>query len=239
MTISEAPPPDLLLPGQGRRTPRRRSEWGRAYRALKVLLDDPSQTEKALEVIEAMDGPVIDRGIRLMLASSAGRRLYFEQPVLLDALADVDGLRAMPAGSFGNAYYDFLMAEGFDPETFADVLRKKTPRFRNMYEENRWFALRSLLSHDLWHVLTGYGTDPIGETQLLAFTWGQHGGKGRAFLALGAAFRTRPLLEEGWWLAEFIRAWRRGRNAVCLLAAPYEQLLPLPLDEVRRVLKIT
>ena len=86
--------------------------------------------------------------------------------------------------------------------------------------------------HDLFHVLTGYGTDDIGEATLLAFTLGQVPGRGQALLTIGAGFEVARALGRP-WLRYDLRAWRRGRRAVCLACVPWEALLPLPLDEVR------
>ena len=40
------------------------------------------------------------------------------------------------------------------------------------------------------------------------------------------------------WQRYLYRAWRRGRRAAWLPLASYEKLLPLPLAEVRRQLRI-
>src|SRR5262249_13032042 len=41
-----------------------------------------------------------------------------------------------------------------------------------------------------------------------------------------------------YWQRYLLNAWRRGRRAKLLSAVPYERLLPLPLEEVRRQLGI-
>ena len=38
--------------------------------------------------------------------------------------------------------------------------------------EHEWFYDRINVMHDLWHVLTGYGTDELGEAALIAFSSG-------------------------------------------------------------------
>ena len=40
------------------------------------------------------------------------------------------------------------------------------------------------------------------------------------------------------WPRYLFAAWRRGKRTSLLTAAPYEELLPLPLDEVRRRLGV-
>ncbi len=97
-----------------------------------------------------------------------------------------------------------------------------------------WFRDRTLLVHDLFHVLTDYGTDELGEATLLAFSLAQLGGRSQALLTFGAALEVWRAL--GWrWLLYDFRAWRRGRSASWLVALPWEELLPLRLETVGRL----
>ena len=101
----------------------------------------------------------------------------------------------------------------------------------------RWYADRSELSHDLAHVLTGYGADGLGETALLWFSYGAFGGRANALLMTGAALRTWR--EAGLdWPVRLLHAFRRGRSAGNLSALPYERLLREPLDDVRRLARV-
>jgi hypothetical protein len=77
-----------------------------------------------------------------------------------------------------------------------------------------------------------HGTDPEGETQLLAFTLAQVPGRCNRVLAIGAGLRSVQQLGLG-FARSLQAAWQRGRRAVWLPALPYEALLPLPLPEVR------
>jgi ubiquinone biosynthesis protein COQ4 len=96
----------------------------------------------------------------------------------------------------------------------------------------RWFYDRTNVMHDLWHVLTGYGTDPAGEAALLAFTCGQIPNRGLVLLVMAAAALGVWDGNLGWPRYLF-RAWRRGRRATLMTAARYEELLSRPLEEVR------
>ena len=46
-------------------------------------------------------------------------------------------------------------------------------------------------THDLWHVLTGYGRDTFGEACLLAFSYAQTGNRGIGLIALGGILAVR------------------------------------------------
>lgn len=60
-------------------------------------------------------------------------------------------LRECPAGSLGRGYFDFIRGNGF---SFPGE-KGSPPEFITL--------------HDLTHVLSGYGTDPAGELQVLSF----------------------------------------------------------------------
>jgi ubiquinone biosynthesis protein COQ4 len=214
--------------------PRRtRPQWRRALRALRALLREPERTEQAFEVMAALDPALMERGLARMLSHPEGRRLFVQRPCLLERLSDREGLASLPEGSFGRAYLAHIERYGLDPGKLV-ALGRSFPEIRAKDEGERWFADRSELSHDLHHVLTGYGADGLGETALLWFSHGLNGGRGTALLMLGAALRSRRHTGRGF--ARYLwRAWRRGRRAGCLAALPWEELLPQPLPQVRRL----
>ena len=92
--------------------------------------------------------------------------------------------------------------------------------------------------HDLWHVVTGYGTDMAGELAIVNFQAVQVGYRAMTISSwvqmLSIALRTGrfDVLVTGF------RGRRRGRQSKYLLAADWDRLLMLPLDEVRRELGI-
>lgn len=212
--------------------PRHRVQWLRAWRALRALLADPDTTAHAFEVAYALDGDVAELRLARCVAHPEGRRLLFARSSLRDALCDREALARMPEGSLGRAYLAHMQRYGFDPVELPE-LRRATDPVRGRDEASEWFLERTDLTHDLWHVLTGYGADGAGEASLLPFTLAQLGGRATALLSLGAALRAWPRAGRGWprylW-----RAWRRGRRAAPLDVVAWEELLPLPLDAVRR-----
>jgi hypothetical protein len=60
-------------------------------------------------------------------------------------------LKDAPAGSLGRAYADFITSNGFS------------------FPGEKGSPPEAVTFHDLTHVLSGYGTDPEGELQVLAF----------------------------------------------------------------------
>ena len=230
----EIPPPPPTRPVQ----------WRRALRALRELLANPDRTEKAFEVFLAIDGDQEERAFRRFLAQPSALRLLAERPCLLSRLSDRAGLAALPAGTFGRGYLDYLDRTGFAPDGLLKVKAELETHAQSIGEEiipldpvREWYRQRSILSHDLWHVLTDYGTDGLGEATLLAFSLAQMPGRANRLLVVGAG--VRGTVECGIGLVpDLYRAWRRGRRAAWLNALPYEALLAEPLEDVRRMARI-
>ncbi len=216
--------------------PRRRVEWGRARRALRMLLDDPERTDQVFVLINALSGNAGERLFQRFCADPDGRRLLAARPSLLATLADQDRLAALPAGSFGRAYAEFMRREQIEAKGLLDAAQA-VAEARHLDPERDWFFQRLRDMHDLWHVLTGYGRDVAGEAANLAFSYAQSRNRGIGAIVVAAALRG-PKRRDLFWQRYLWRAWRRGRRTRPLPMADYEALLPLPLDEVRRRLRI-
>jgi len=213
------------------RRPRPRRDWRRAVRALRALLDDPDRTSLAFEVNLALDPEAPERGLMRMLSIPEGRRVYEERPSLYAALCDREALTALAEDSFGRAYLAHIDRYGLDPAKLVELGRQYRPPGADDPAVG-WMLERQEMTHDLWHVLTGYGADAPGESALLLFSLAQTGGRSNLLLSVGA--NLRMLREHGpGWIRYAWKAWRRGRRAACLGALPYEELLPRPLAEVR------
>ena len=89
-------------------------------------------------------------------------------------------------------------------------------------------------THDLWHAATGYKGDVLGELSLLAFTVAQNWNTAVVMIILAALFKGLNRSETG----TIVDGYRRGRAAAWLPDQEWEALLPLPLGEVRKRLKL-
>jgi ubiquinone biosynthesis protein COQ4 len=241
MDHTEATRPELddLRPQVPTLPTRQPAQWRRALRALRELLADPDDTAKAFEVFLALDGDEEEQRFQQLLADPGGARLAAERPSLVEALSDRSILQALPAGSFGRAYLTYLDGNGFEADGLVKLKATMEAYAASIGEPllaldptREWFRVRGLLVHDLWHVLTEYGTDDLGEVLLLGFSCAQIGGRANRLLFAGASLRS--IAETGVGLTpDIYRAWRRGRRAAWLAALPYEALLAKPLEAVR------
>lgn len=215
-------------------------EWGRAWRALQGLVADPERTDLVFEIVRALSGKSFEHSYQRFIATAEGQRLLIERPSLLEALSNRDSLHALPEGSFGRAYADFMREGELDAAGLVEaeeMAEKNFARELPKDPDRDFFGDRLRDMHDLWHVLTGYGRDEAGEATNLAFTLGQVWNPGIGMIVFMAAL-LGPKDITFFWPRYLFRAWRRGRKAALLSAAPYERLLALPLEDVRRQLRI-
>lgn len=213
---------------------RHRPDWKRARAAARVLREDPNRTDMAFEIAQALEPDWQERGFERLIARPEGRRLFERRPDLLAALKDRAVLQAMPEGSFGQAFLDHIDRYDLSPTALIELGRQG--RSGAPEEGPAWFAERYYLLHDLRHVLAGYGADPLGETLVLWFSHAQDGGLSNRLLMM-SSLQARLQTERvglGFVFA-CLRAWLRGRKASWLDVMPFEDLLPLPVDEVRRL----
>ena len=205
----------------------------RGGRALAALLRNPEDLPQVFTLIDAISGTAPHRLLLGFKLRKSGRRLLRDRPDILPRLADRASLRALPAGSLGRAYLGFVEAEGISPEGIRDASAQgvEAPTRSEVFG---YLRTRMRDTHDLWHAVTGYQGDVLGELSLLAFTLGQHWNTGVAAIVAAALVKgfgstdTRVIRE----------GFVRGRGASWLPAEEWETLLPLPVDEVRARLGI-
>jgi ubiquinone biosynthesis protein COQ4 len=211
-------------------------EWARALKALRRLLADNEDTAQVFEIMRALNGKSVARNYRRLLAMPGGGRIAWERDELARKLMDKAWLDGLPAGSVGAAYRDFVRAERLSAEGLAEVSRAGISQIEEPHPY-AWFGRRTRDVHDIWHVLAGYGRDPLGEACLVAFSYAQTRGLGWATIAVGASLRARrgrhPFRRAIW------QGYRRGRAARWLLGEDYERLLREPLQAARSRLGLT
>jgi len=209
----------------------------RAFRLLREVIRTPDDTDKVFEFFEAVGGDEGERAFARLVADPEGRQLLATRPQLVEALADEARLASLPEDTLGAWYLRFMRARGFAPSGLLEA-RDRGAAGRQLDDaEHEWFSDRINVMHDLWHVLTGYGTDELGEAALIAFSHAQI--PNRSFpILLAAAVWKGPKSWNFAWPRYLWSAYRRGRRAKLLTAAAFEELLPLSIFEVRKRLRV-
>ncbi len=211
----------------------------RALRAVKKLADDPDDLPQVFTIIESLSFDTLYRLGDGFRRTDEGRRLLRERPDIVDVLADRGALRRFPDGSLARAYLDFVEREGIsadgirDAEALGEKLGPPAP------EPLDWVQRRMRDTHDLWHAAVGYSGDVLGETALLAFSLAQTFNPAIALIVGVGLLKTATGADGGRAARRtIVDGYLRGRRAAWLAGQPWETLLALPLDEVRRRLAL-
>lgn len=211
----------------------------RALRAARTLAADPDDLPQVFTILEALSGDTIHRIARRMGASEVGRRLMAERPDIVDRLADRAALRRLPEGSLGRAYLDFVEREKISAQGLRDARELGAQGYPAFPQPLEWVRDRMRDTHDLWHAATGYAGDVLGETALLAFIFAQTWNPGIALiLSIGVAKTVNNPLGGEQARRTIVDGFRRGRRAAWLPGVEWEELLALPVVEVRRRLSL-
>jgi len=211
-----------------------------AFVSVGKLILNKDDTRQVFEIVTALSKDSSRQLFSRFVATPYGERVVNEPVRLENILGDFTAMRAMPEGSLGKAYVDFMDEAGFTPQGLLDAAREagvSMEDYPELEQFRRAFVHLEVL-HDLWHVLTGYGRDPLGEICNLAFTQRQTKNPGlRLIIRVGIA----AIKLERWSmpvLAAVKEAHDMGDNVDFILRHDVEKLLPRPLDEVRAELGI-
>jgi ubiquinone biosynthesis protein COQ4 len=216
-----------------------RMDWAGALAALKKLIADKEDTVQVFRIMRALSGRSIPRGYARLLATPEGGRIAYRRVELARLLDDHDALARLPEGSVGRAYLAFVQSEDLSAAGLAAESRKAQEAAEIDAEHPlAWYARRLRDIHDLWHVLSGYHRDALGEASLVAFSYAQTRSLGFALIgAAGArqikkALPHRPIYRCVW------EAYRHGKSAAWLPGEDFERLLAEPLEAARARLNI-
>ncbi|UAB77440.1 hypothetical protein INR77_11605 [Erythrobacter sp. SCSIO 43205] len=213
--------------------------FAKGWKHLRILVKDKDRTDELFGVLDSLPWRDVNNEAAAFLATDHGRRIFQSEPYLPDILDNHEELRKMPKGSFADAYCNFMEAEGLTAAGLieeANVYRKDNVILEDGIE---WYNNRLRDTHDILHVLTGYGRDTLGEQCLLAFLFDQRPSPGHLFLGwLGTLLMKAKIKTKAPVLRAFLQARSHGRLTQRIVEQPILELLPLPLEEVRRRLNV-
>lgn len=231
-------PSALLADRQAVRSTVRRVQPVRAFRALRRLIADQDDTFQVFEIMNALAGRSVDKGYNRLLDTPEGGRQAYLQVELSERLQDRDWLAGLPKDSVGAAYLAFMGERGFTADGLADESRKVADIEIDAAHPRAWYARRLRDVHDIWHVLTGYQTDALGEACVVAFSLPQTRSPGFGLIAAGAGVQFIRARTGHPCARAILQAWRNGRRAAWLPGQDYEALMAEPLEDARRRLNI-
>ena len=211
-----------------------RFDWPAALKHFRILGSDKERTDEAFCVFDALPWLGMKDAACAFLATGQGQAIYASEHYLPEILDDHAGLRRLPKGSFGQDYCDVMERDGLSAAgLIADFEAARGGRVR-LDDKIEWYAERLRDTHDLLHVLTGFGRDVLGEQCVLTFVFGQRPSIGHLFVGYAGAMLTR--LNTAWKvpvLRAVYEARQIGRTCLPIAEQPIHKLLAMPTDAVR------
>jgi ubiquinone biosynthesis protein COQ4 len=194
----------------------------RAIYNVVFLIRNPQRVDKAFAFTDAVAksgafAPIVEK---LRQDPAMARALEERHPLRMDLPA----LRSLPEYTFGRTFAEHLIANKLEP---IPALSSEDPV--------GYFLTHLRETHDIWHVVTGNGTDIAGEAGIWAFLFAQIPGAFPGFfLAIGllrVAIYDKALKVS--MMEAITRSWSAGRAARPLFGVHWDELWRLPLAEVR------
>ncbi|WP_298303174.1 Coq4 family protein [uncultured Erythrobacter sp.] len=210
----------------------------RAVKNFRLLMKDKEDTSLVFKIYESLPAKNFMPRVQDLMLSERGEALRASEPNLPEILDDHAELRKTPKGSLAHAYCDFMENEGL---TAAGLVAESDRLGRPKYDDLvQWFGDRSRDTHDLFHVLTGYGRDALGEQCVLLFTHGQSPTQGHLLIGYAGAANIKKMVwgSKAPVMGAVRQAKATGRGAPRMIEQPIRELLKQPVDEVRRLLNI-
>ncbi len=219
--------------------PKPRYSLTRALKNFRLLLKDKEDTSLVFKIFESLPPGDYMQRVGNFALSEQGETIRASEAYLPEILDDHTALRKTPKGSLAHAYCDFMEREGLSAAGLvAEAESLGRPKFDDL---TQWYYERSRDTHDLFHVLTGYGRDALGEQCVLLFTHGQSPSQGHLLIGYAGALNIKKMQmgSRAPVLGAVQQARRTGKGAPSLIAQPVRDLLAMPIDDVRAKLRIS
>lgn len=211
----------------------------KAWHHFRKLIADKEDTEQVFHIIAALRGGKFRKIASKFWHSEKGQRQLATDQRLIDILDDHDTLKKLPAGTVGRAYVDFMEREGLSAAGLEAEYEKFTEAGTRFEDGIDRYGDRLRDTHDLHHILTGYGRDALGEQCVLAFTYAQHRNLGVGFIAYAGGLELKRRVAPSAPIMAAVREGHRiGKAAQNLAQEDIGALLAEPLADARKRLGI-
>jgi ubiquinone biosynthesis protein Coq4 len=196
------------------------------------LVKDPLRTDLIFEMTELgrkLKGPLSEITMKQVKSQDGFMELY--DSGYAPNVPKLEELLSYPKGTFGREFAEHMRANGLDIDFF--------PRAEGQGAEH-FFVERARKSHDMWHVLTGYGAGVVGEIGLQSFSLAQLHSPISAIILAGGILHTllnNPSIYTS-LIDHMFEGYEMGRRAKPLIGLPIETYLGENIEDLRRRLNI-
>lgn len=149
----------------------------------------------------------------------------------LQPVPDTEALGKLPSDTLGYRYVQHLESHGFDPNYYRKI---------EVENDIDYVMMRIRQTHDIWHVITGFDTHPLGEIAIKAVELAQTHRPMAAAICAGGIFRymLKQPQQFGDCIESIAAGYQMGLYAKPLLAMKWEELWDRKLEDLRESLGV-
>lgn len=211
----------------------------KALRHFGKLVEDKEDTAQVFHIIEAMKTKKGHQEGWDFIRSPEGQRFLNDNVDIPAALDDHARWADLPANSVAQKYIAFMKREGLSAQGLVDESHRWESADQRPKDLTQWYFDRLRDTHDLFHVLTGYGRDAIGEAALLGFSYEQNHNPGVIFIAYAGARQIKKVSGTKAPIYAAVREGQRlGKAAAKLAHQDVEALMREDITQARARLNI-
>jgi ubiquinone biosynthesis protein COQ4 len=207
-------------------------KWIEAGKLSRVLLKDHTKTQYIFALSHATNGPSLKRLYERLLTTREGGEIACDLPEFTDLYSKLSDCTENTVG------HALVNDQSFSLETLSKLSQRgrKNRVWINSKHPYVWMARRYRDTHDLFHVLSGYKTDTLGEVSMLAFSYAQQRLPSWGILLLIGLVKVKfhPLK-----IAAIIEGYLRGKKAKWILGENFETMIHEDLEECRERLNLS
>jgi ubiquinone biosynthesis protein COQ4 len=193
----------------------------KAFAALQKVPNDPLA---GMLLAACLDGDRLQRHAARLQGTEGGRALFSERPEINGANVDLVALGQLEEGTVGREFARYFAENGIVPLECEWDVRADSDYLLQWYRQ----------THDLHHILTGYGTDAVGEMEVQAFMLGNIGFRHSVFILVASALVRPAGLPPLWkYWDRLLAAYRRGKKSGDLLGVRFDRSFADTVDRLR------
>jgi ubiquinone biosynthesis protein COQ4 len=203
----------------------------KTVKAFIAFVNNPNQPDTVFDMADALrhnDPGLNQQYIEFVTSQAAVAQIVQER--YLSPIPDLENMLNFPQDSLGYHYATEMKQKGFQPDFYRKL---------DVKNDDSYITIRTGQTHDIWHIITGFGTDLAGEIGLQAFTLAQTRSplpiaimSGSLISILKSSSSLNLLIEK------MQQGWRMGETAQPFLAQKWEEGWEKPLSEWRADLKV-
>jgi ubiquinone biosynthesis protein COQ4 len=193
-----------------------------SLKALSVLKDEAADPGLAWLLHTAMDDGTYEQ-LAVKLRDDVAKDFATRPTVPGDKT--LEELATYPEGTLGRVFSGYFQKNGIHPFTHRFPVQSDADFLYKRYRE----------THDIHHMITGYGIDEFGEIEIQAFYVGNLGLRhARLIVTFGLPYLFLKQRSVRKVVGRLVAAWKRGKQSRNVLTLPYADMWSVPVEELTR-----